>query len=127
VSRIQGQQIYRNYGTLPKWRIKMADYSFVRYDGKVCGIWLKDPSNLDKPGLVEVLLVNGGAPQLLSDYTSKRYRKVPNNYDSKGGCFVMFGSEKAPGELADAEVSKLESPSLIQEKVKSKRRWQFWK
>ncbi len=34
---------------------------------------------------------------IVSDYLGKRYRKVKNMYDSSGGCFVMFGSAKAPG------------------------------
>ena len=30
--------------------------------------------------------------------SQKEYRIVTNNYDSKGGCFIMFGIAKAPGE-----------------------------
>ena len=77
----------------------MADYSFVRDgSGAVCGLWLRDPSALDKPGMVETLLVMNNQDHLLSAYLSKRYRKVPNQYDHTGGCFVMFGSVRAPGE-----------------------------
>jgi len=76
----------------------MADYSFVMDEtGKACGIWLRDPSVLDGPGYVETLLVMNH-DHLLDDYLNKRYRQVPNNHDSAGGCFVMFGSMKAPGE-----------------------------
>ena len=77
----------------------MGDYSFVKdQHGTACGLWLRDPSNLDKPGFVEVLLMKNNHSHLLNDYTNKRYRKVSNNFDSSGGCFVMFGSVKAPGE-----------------------------
>lgn len=76
----------------------MADYSLVKDEsGNVCGIWLKDPTNLDKTGYIETLLVKN-CGHLLNDYLAKRYRKVQNNYDSAGGCFVMFSSAKAPGE-----------------------------
>ncbi len=77
----------------------VADYSFVRDEtGSVCGIWLRDPSVLDKPGTVEALLVMRKQDHLLSAYLNKRYRKVPNQFDHTGGCFVMFGSVRAPGE-----------------------------
>jgi hypothetical protein len=76
----------------------MADYSWVRDpNGTVVGMWIRDPTGLDKPGLLETLLATG-APDLLGEYISKRYRKVTNAYNSSGGCFVMFGSSKAPGE-----------------------------
>jgi hypothetical protein len=77
----------------------MADYSFVKdQNGNVCGIWLRDSSALDRPGTVETLLMMKNCSHLLNDYLRKRYRKVKNKYDSSGGCFVMFGSVKAPGE-----------------------------
>ena len=77
----------------------MADYSFVRdQDGVACGIWLHDPSALDRPGTVETLLMMGGASDLLGPYLQRAYRKVPNKVDHQGGCFVMFGGVKAPGE-----------------------------
>lgn len=77
----------------------MADYSFVKDgSGNACGIWLRDPSALDKPGMVETLLMMNNHSHLLNDYLKKRYRKVANTYDKAGGCFVMFGSVKAPGE-----------------------------
>jgi hypothetical protein len=80
-------------------RIEMGDYSFVREGtGRVCGLWLKDPSCLDRPGLVEVIIMKENCQHLLTDYLGKRYRKVPNYVNSDGGCFVMFGSVKAPGE-----------------------------
>lgn len=77
----------------------MADYAFVKDEnGNAHGIWLRDPGALDRPGMVETLLMMNNHSHLLDDYLAKRYRKVPNNYDSSGGCFVMFGSVKAPGE-----------------------------
>lgn len=90
---------------------QLADYSFVKDEnGIACGIWLRDPSALDKPGTVETLLIMHNHSHLLNDYLNKRYRKVPNNYDLSGGCFVMFGSVNAPGETTSG-----------------KRWWQFWK
>lgn len=77
----------------------MADYSFVKdQSGNICGMWLRDPSSLQKPGSVEVLLTLNNCQHLLHEYLSKSYRKVPNNFNSDGGCFIMFGSTKAPGE-----------------------------
>ena len=77
----------------------MADYAFVKdQTGNVCGIWLHDPGALDKPGMVETLIMMNNQGHLLNDYLKKRYRKVTTTYDTSGGCFVMFGSVKAPGE-----------------------------
>lgn len=76
----------------------MADYSWVKdQSGSICGIWLKDPSNIQKRGYVETLLVLN-CQHLLGPYLRKMYRTVPNKVNSEGGCFVMFGSAKAPGE-----------------------------
>jgi len=80
----------------------MADYSLVKdSSGKVSGIWIKDPTVLDKPGYVETLLFKESAPYLLGDYLAKSYRKVTNNVNSDGGCFIMFGGAYAPGESSD--------------------------
>jgi len=82
---------------------KMAEYSYVKdEDGKVCGIWIKDVSAIDKPGMIEFVLTKE-SPELLNDYISKNYRKVANNYDSVGGCFIMFGSSRAPGEKSSTQ------------------------
>jgi hypothetical protein len=84
----------------------MADYSFVKDSGgKINGIWLKDPTALNKPGMVEGVLMQEGS-YLLNDYIAKTYRQVPNNVDSNGGCFVMFGGTKAPGESAVNKCSR---------------------
>jgi len=92
----------------------MAEYSFVRDETRaIRGMWIKDPAALQKPGSLEVLLVLNGAENLLSDYLAKRYRVVPNTYDSQGGCFIMFGLVMAPGE---------EKPPPL-----SKKWWQIWK
>lgn len=77
----------------------MADYSWVKdQSGNICGMWLKDPGALKKPGSVEALLMINNCEHLLGAYLGKRYRTVPNKANSEGGCFVMFGSSKAPGE-----------------------------
>ena len=76
----------------------MADYSWVKDEkGNVVGIWLRDPSALNRPGTVETLLVMQN-PDLLNVYLAKNYRTVANRYDESGGCFVMFKGSKAPGE-----------------------------
>lgn len=77
----------------------MADYSWVKdQSGNICGIWLKDHSALQKPGSVETLLMLKNCEHLVGPYLRKMYRTVPNKVNSEGGCFVMFGSAKAPGE-----------------------------
>lgn len=76
----------------------MGDYSFVKdANGTVCGIWLRDPGALERPGLVEVLLMKDNLTHLLGPYLNKRY-EVFDNSDSSGGCFVMFGGASPPGE-----------------------------
>jgi len=74
----------------------MADYSFVKDDeGGVHGIWLRDPSQANDQSLLLALLTqHGHSPMCIARGT----RVVPNRYDNSGGCFVMFGSDRAPGE-----------------------------
>jgi hypothetical protein len=75
-----------------------ATYSLV-YDKKtreVLGLWLADPkdASAERKGYVETLLMKHGAGELV---VAPR-RIVPNTFDAKGGCFVMFGNQRAPGE-----------------------------
>lgn len=76
----------------------MDDFRFVKDSGIPIGFWIRDVGNLDNPGAVEAILMMYGGANLLDAYIRKQYRKAPNTYDSSGGCFVMFGSAKAPGE-----------------------------
>ena len=75
-----------------------ATYSLVRdkATGEILGLWLADPNcaSPERPGFVETLLAKHGAVGLI---TAPR-RIVPNTFDAKGGCFVMFGNQRAPGE-----------------------------
>ncbi|MEZ4592927.1 MAG: HEAT repeat domain-containing protein [Chloroflexota bacterium] len=79
----------------------MADYSFIRdQNNTVVGIWFGDPSNAT-PEMVATALEWKKAmnsKQIAIAIASSRV--VPNNFDSNGGCFVMFGEAKAPGEKA---------------------------
>lgn len=78
-----------------------ADYSMVEDPtGKVCGVWLRDPKAfLKNPNALEALAVTKDLGyDTFELIASKKYRIVPNDYDSKGGSFVMFGSARAPGE-----------------------------
>jgi hypothetical protein len=76
----------------------MDDFRFVKDSGTPVGFWLRDASALDKPGAIEAILMMYGSANLLDAYTRKKYRKVANTHDTSGGCFVMFGATKAPGE-----------------------------
>ncbi len=74
-----------------------GDYSFVKdfQTGEVHGIWLRDASKADNEDyLVALLLKHGHTPMGIA----RGLRVVPNTFDQSGGCFVMFGSDKAPGE-----------------------------
>ena len=62
--------------------------------GNVVGLWLPDPQDIDTR--LPVLLSLEGLPM------TGRHRVVPNTHDGRGGCFVMFGSARAPGETDDA-------------------------
>jgi hypothetical protein len=66
---------------------------------EVVGLWFQDPGVANNKDLVLMLMYQEGLPM---DKTrmiqSGNFRVVPNNFDNNGGCFVMFGSEKAPGE-----------------------------
>lgn len=76
----------------------MDDFRFVKDSGTPVGFWLRDASALDTPGAVETILMMYGGANLLDAYVNKKYRKVVNTPNASGGCFVMFGSSKAPGE-----------------------------
>jgi len=77
--------------------IAEGDYAFVKdNEGNACGLWLRDPAKADDQFYIAALLAKEGLSRQASSFGS--YRVVPNNYDNKGGRFVMFGSAKAPGE-----------------------------
>ena len=74
----------------------MGDYSFVKdQGGNVCGIWVREPSNAQNLVFLTTLLLKHGHS---TDTLTGGYRVVPNSFDANGGCFVMFGSARAPGE-----------------------------
>jgi hypothetical protein len=93
----------------------MADYSLVRDgNGQVCGLWLREEINAQDQNKLAALLALNGAGHLME----KSYRTVPNKADSNGGCFVVFGDAKAPGEQAVGHFSPA---------TKSKKPWwKFW-
>jgi hypothetical protein len=89
----------------------MADYSFVKDpNGQVVGMWLRDkelPQDTMHLMIITLLKKHQGrlaevrmpiSDDLLKMVTSQNYRVVPNDFDQKGGCFVMFGQTLAPGE-----------------------------
>jgi hypothetical protein len=74
----------------------MADYSFVKDNrGEVHGIWLRDTSQANNKSILIALMTKHG--HSLAGI-ARGTRVVPNRFDGSGGCFVMFGSDKAPGE-----------------------------
>jgi len=87
----------------------MADYSFVKDpNGQVVGLWLRDTElSRSTAYLVTLLKKHQGrlaevrmsvSDDLIKMVISQNYRVVTNNFDQKGGCFVMFGQTLAPGE-----------------------------
>jgi hypothetical protein len=89
----------------------VADYSFVRGpDGEVVGLWIRDKKLAATRSYVVILLKKhmGALAEVRKPITeevlgmalSGEYREVPNTFDKKGGCFIMFGQALAPGEVA---------------------------
>lgn len=77
----------------------MGDYSFVEtQDGEIVGMWIGDSRIIKRKHLIQMLLAKHQLLDMLERFSSGRYRVVPNTYDNKGGCFLMFGSSIAPGE-----------------------------
>jgi hypothetical protein len=90
---------------------KEANYSLVREvgSGSVVGFWLKDleywledyPPSTGKISYVRLkflLAEHGVPPDAYHTINSGDFRTVPNTFDNKGGYFLMFGSNLAPGE-----------------------------
>ena len=76
----------------------MTRYSMVKDpSGKVYGLWLADPENAQE-SILSFLLLKEGHSGELETVVKGDYRVVPNPVDDAGGCFVMFGSNSAPGE-----------------------------
>jgi hypothetical protein len=78
----------------------MADYSFVRSNGKIVGLWLRDARFAQNPNVLMPLisrehLLSG---DLMVQIIGRKYRVVPNTFNKAGGCFVMFHGMPAPGE-----------------------------
>jgi hypothetical protein len=74
----------------------MADFAFVKdQNGKVSGIWVKNRADAEDQVYIMSLFVRGG---LSTDTIAGGYRIVPNTVDGNGGCFVMLGTVKVPGE-----------------------------
>jgi hypothetical protein len=77
----------------------MADYALIRDQHRnVCGLWLKRTEDAKNRNLLSMLLQKENADELLVRALAGNYRTVPNDFDCNGGCFIMFGSAKAPGE-----------------------------
>lgn len=77
----------------------MDDYSLVNDStGDICGIWLCDSSKANNKNIVAMLLIKHGGNNLAESVLLGDFRIVPNSFDEKGGVFMMFGSELAPGE-----------------------------
>lgn len=74
----------------------MGDFSFVKDQaGKVCGLWVRRWEDAEDQVYLMTLFMRGG---LSSGEISTGFRVVANKVDSNGGCFVMLGSTRAPGE-----------------------------
>ena len=74
----------------------MSDFSFVNdASGKVRGLWVRRPEDAQDQVYLMTLFMRGG---LSSAEISAGFRLVTNKVDSNGGCFVMLGSTRAPGE-----------------------------
>lgn len=79
----------------------MPESSLVRMqDGSICGLWVNDPDIARDKELVVALLTEAGASEeLRAAALLEDYRVVPNQATDAGGCFIMFGTVPAPGEI----------------------------
>jgi len=98
----------------------MGKHAYVHGTNKeIVGIWFQDPAEAN-PEMIATAIEwglstgAGGSPATNSDQINKlmtiglsNYRIVPNNFDDKGGCFVMFGATLAPGEKPGMQVNKI--------------------
>jgi hypothetical protein len=77
----------------------ITKYSLVfnHQGGPITGVWLCS-RELATASLLASLLKKHGAQTLQSDALAGDFRIVSNIYNNEGGCFVMFGANRAPGE-----------------------------
>jgi len=76
----------------------MDDIVFIKdKQGSVLGFWIKNSEEVKNRQAVEYYFTTMSFPLSL---LKKGYRVVPNTFDGnfEGGCFLMLGSSKAPGE-----------------------------
>jgi len=80
----------------------MGDYAMVTdNDGNVCGLWIRDPQMAKRPSFLCMLLIKENISKDLQTLVlAEQFRIVPNTFDNAGGCFIMFSSELAPGEVS---------------------------
>jgi hypothetical protein len=86
----------------------MANPFEMVYNSKkeVIGLWLQDPEHGKNKDLILMLLYRIGLPMDKTImFQSGNFRIVPNKFNNSGGCFVMFGKEKAPGEAGVSVVT----------------------
>jgi len=84
----------------------MFDCAFVTNEEKTVGFWIQDIAFLclDQSPAAFLAILRKNKDRFPNDFDitgmvlQKDYRIVPNQYDTKGGHFIMFGNELAPGE-----------------------------
>lgn len=81
---------------LPEEGNIMSDFSFVKDQaGTVRGLWVRRPEDAQDQIYLMTLFLRGGVS---SGEISAGFRVVTNRVDGNGGCFVMLGPVRAPGE-----------------------------
>lgn len=80
----------------------MADYSFVKRDGQILGLWLKDPRQANDPMVLMPMISREHmlSGELMTQIIGRKYKVFPNTFNKSGGCFVMFFGTPAPGKKA---------------------------
>jgi len=78
----------------------MSSYTIIKDPkGAVQGIWFKDSASVNDRKLIFMLLSKSGASSMvIEDAIAGCYRIVTNTKDPAGGCYVMLGDMRAPGE-----------------------------
>jgi len=86
------------------------DYSFIKDEnGEISGFWLKDPDfwlfDADQRDIKKrltrlrtIAIKHDLSEDVFEKILYKKYRIVPNTYETKSGIYLMLGRALAPGE-----------------------------
>ncbi|MFB3893990.1 MAG: hypothetical protein ACE15C_18430 [Phycisphaerae bacterium] len=80
----------------------MADYSYIKSNGRIVGLWLREPMQA-KDHVVLMSMISREhklSGELMVQIIGRKYKVFPNTFNNSGGCFVMFFGTPPPGQRA---------------------------